>query len=68
MITVYVESNFVLELVLEQEEFKVCQKIIDLCSQRKIQLVLPAYSLIEPNEKLTRNARQRKQIYNTINQ
>ncbi len=47
MITVYVESNFVLELVLEQEEFEYCQKILDLSSQQKINLVLPAYSLVE---------------------
>jgi len=68
MITVYVESNFVLELVLEQEELEVCQKILDLSSQQKIKLVLPAYSLVEPNEKLIRNARQRKEIYKNLKQ
>ncbi|WP_342597082.1 PIN domain-containing protein [Cyanobacterium aponinum UTEX 3222] len=68
MIIVYVESNFVLELVLEQEEFYFCQQILELSSQKKIKLVLPAYSLVEPNEKLIRNARQRKQIYNNLKQ
>lgn len=68
MITVYVESNFVLELVLEQEESYFCQKILELSLQEKIKLVLPVYSLVEPNEKLIRNARQRKQIYNNLQQ
>lgn len=68
MITVYVESNFILELALEQEEFEECQNIIELCRKQQIKLVLPAYSLIEPNEKLIRTARNRENIFKTLSE
>ena len=59
---VYVETNFVLELALLQEQYASCEKILGLCEERRIQLVLPAYSLAEPYETLTRRQKQRKRI------
>ncbi len=38
---VYVESNFVLELVLEQEQHQACEEILALAASRTIELVLP---------------------------
>ena len=47
---VYVESNFVLELAFLQEQCSSCEKILSLCEARRIQLLIPAYSLAEPYE------------------
>ena len=59
---VYVESNFVLELAFLQEQCLSCEKILSLCETRRIQLLIPAYSLAEPYETLTRRQKRRKRI------
>lgn len=50
----YAETNFVLELVLEQEESEACEEILSLARAGTVALALPAYSLIEPVETLRR--------------
>ena len=59
---IYVESNFVLELALVQEQQASCEEIVRLGEARKARLVIPAYSLVEPYETLVRRHRQRKQM------
>ena len=59
---VYVESNFVLELALLQEQHESCEKIIELSEAGKVKLILPAYSLIEPYETIVRFAKTRTKI------
>ena len=59
---VYVESNFVLELAFLQEQCLSCEKILSLCEARRIQLLIPAYSLAEPYETLIRRQKRRKRI------
>ena len=59
---VYVESNFVLELALLQEQHASCEEMVRLGEAGHIQLVTPAYSLAEPYETLTRRHRQRKRM------
>lgn len=59
---VYVESNFVLELALLQEQQASCEEILRLGEDGKIQLVLPAYSIAEPYETLVRRHRQRRRM------
>jgi predicted nucleic acid-binding protein len=59
---VYVESNFVLELALLQEEHESCERILMLCESGRAQLIIPAYSLTEPNETLIRRDRDRKRL------
>lgn len=54
---VYVESNFVLDLALKQEETVACEELLRLAESRTIELVLPAYALIEPNETVVRRQR-----------
>jgi predicted nucleic acid-binding protein len=61
-VNVYVESNFVLELALLQEQHTSCEELLRLCEGDRIQLVIPAYSLAEPYETLTRRHRQRKRM------
>src|SRR4051812_28014788 len=56
---VYVESNFVLELAFTQEHYRICDKLVRLCESRHVQLILPAYSIIEPYEKIIRQRKQR---------
>ena len=61
---VYVESNFVLELALLQEHHESCEKIIQLCEASKVKLILPAYTLVEPQETIVRYAKKRIKISN----
>ena len=59
---VFVETNFVLELALEQRESSACEKLVDLARARSIRLLLPAYSFIEPHENLTRRQLDRRAL------
>lgn len=63
---IYVETNFVLELVFEQEFYDSCQQIVTLTEEGKINLILPAYCLAEPHEKLTRQAKNRKDLQDNL--
>lgn len=55
---VYVETNFVLELALDQEDRAHCEALLELASSRTISLRVPAYALLEPHETLTRRLRE----------
>lgn len=59
---VFVESNFVLELALLQEQYRSCEKLLSLCRGDGISLVIPAYSLAEPYETLVRRRKHRQQV------
>lgn len=64
---VYVESNFVLELALLQEQHGSCSQIVDLAVEGHIHLVIPAYSLVEPYETLIRFFKKRRTIAEDVN-
>ncbi|HEX6903770.1 MAG TPA: PIN domain-containing protein [Thermoanaerobaculia bacterium] len=59
---VYVESNFVLELALLQEEEADCEEILRQCEMEGMRLVIPAYCLMEPYETLIRRKADRRQL------
>ncbi|HLE84309.1 MAG TPA: PIN domain-containing protein [Thermoanaerobaculia bacterium] len=59
---VYVETNFVLELALIQEQQGSCEEILKLSEEGRIGLVIPAYAVVEPYETLIRRHRHRKQM------
>lgn len=59
---VFVETNFVLELALEQHESPACEKLVDLARAQTIRLLLPAYCFIEPHETLTRRQLDRNAL------
>jgi predicted nucleic acid-binding protein len=59
---VYVESNFVLEHALEQEECDSCSEIIQLASQGRITLLIPAFSLAEPHQAIASKAKGRSRL------
>lgn len=55
---VYVESNFVLELSLTQEQHDACDQILNLACSGHVSLRIPAYALLEPIQTLTRRLRE----------
>ena len=59
---VYAESNFVLEVVLEQEQHRACEELLGLAEGRAIELVLPAYALLEPHETIVRREMEGKEL------
>lgn len=63
---VCVESNFVLEITLLQEQYESCERIVELCESGKAHLVIPAYSLVEPHETIVRYAKNRTKISNDL--
>lgn len=63
---IYIETNFVFELVFEQEQFASCEQLLQLSEAGGIKLIIPAYSLAEPHEKLIRQTAKRREIKNTL--
>jgi hypothetical protein len=61
-VNVFVETNLVLELALEQQEAPACDELVQLAEQGAIRLLLPAYSLVEPYETLTRRWLDRRAL------
>lgn len=59
---VYVETNFVLEQALEQEQCESCQELIQLASAGSIHLVVPAFSLAEPQITLMHKGNERSRL------
>ncbi len=65
---VYVESNFVLELVLEQEQDSACWELVRLADESQIELSLPALSIFEPYTTLYRRRRERIELMARVQQ
>ncbi|MCY4481586.1 MAG: PIN domain-containing protein [Spirochaetaceae bacterium] len=59
---VYVESNFVLELALEQEQSASCEGILELCEKGQACLVVPAFCLAEPHGTLAHRRIRRREM------
>lgn len=49
---VYVETNFVLELALEQTGHEACARLLELAESRDMELALPAFSIFEAHYSL----------------
>src|SRR2546425_13343864 len=64
--TVYVESNFVLEQSLQQEQCDSCAEIINLASKDRITLVIPAFSLAEPHVAISGKEKARSRLSNDL--
>jgi hypothetical protein len=56
---VYVESNFVLEIALRQEQYRSAESILSDAEAGRISLAFPAFSIYEPFSTLTNSARNR---------
>lgn len=66
--TVYVESNFVLEQALQQEQSESCDAIVNLAAAGDILLVIPAFSLAEPHQALRQKETARNRLNNELRQ
>jgi hypothetical protein len=59
---VYVESNFVLEYALHQEQFDSCVRMIELAESGQARLIVPAFCIWEALAKIIRNADEREHL------
>src|SRR6266852_7690785 len=64
--TVYFESNFVLEQALQQEGCDSCAEIIGLASKGRITLAVPAFSLAEPHVAISGKEKARSRLSNDL--
>jgi hypothetical protein len=64
---VYVESNFVLEVVFQQEEAEAARHLIEMAQARKIQLAIPVSSLLEPLWTINRRASDQQTVATQLN-
>jgi hypothetical protein len=53
-VNIFVETNFVIEVALEQQEVTACEVLLQLAAEHRIRLLVPAYSFVEPHETFTR--------------
>lgn len=63
---VYVESNFVLELVLEQAGRAACEELLRLAEAGRLTLALPALAMFEPYYKLAGDHAKRRETKDAI--
>lgn len=63
---VYVETNFILELALEQDQHNAADKILELVKSDKIELAFPGFSISESLSKVTRKRIERDKFYNSL--
>jgi predicted nucleic acid-binding protein len=64
---VYVETNFLVEISLAQEELSVCEEILSLCQNSSVNLIVPAFSIPEAYHALVGRHRERVQFSNELN-
>lgn len=65
---VYIESNYVLEIAFQQEQSQGCERILELAERKAIELLIPAYSLVEPIEKIQRQRGKRLELQQRLDQ
>lgn len=63
---VYVETNFILELALQQEQYSDCNELLQLAQEQKISLLIPSFSFIEPYQTLIRRHKSRRELQNRL--
>ena len=63
----FVESNFVIELVKRQEQSDACQALLLAAEERKIELHLPAFCLMEPVYTMGTLSKERRAMQRQIN-
>jgi predicted nucleic acid-binding protein len=65
-VNIYTETNFILELAFQQEQASHCEAILVACESGEHNLIIPAYCLAEPHEKLYRQTRDRRELQRTL--
>lgn len=59
---VFVETNYLIEIALEQQEAEFCKEFLTLARDAAIRLFLPAYSFVEPHDTLKRRHLDREAL------
>lgn len=62
MTQVYIETNFIMELALEQSGQESCEEIIQLCKSKSFPIVLPVFCIAECYGCATRRQKERFKI------
>jgi predicted nucleic acid-binding protein len=62
MTQIYIETNFIMELALEQSGHKSCEEIIQLCKRQSFSIVLPVFCIAECYGCATRRQKERFKI------
>jgi predicted nucleic acid-binding protein len=63
----YVESNFILEIVFQQEQADSAEALLQLGEERKIEIAFPTFSLIEPYWTIKHRGEQREGLCEELN-
>lgn len=66
MISIYVETNYILEVAFSQEQAQSCLHLLENCEQGLVRLVIPAFSIGECFDTLVRRSSQRKRLAETV--
>lgn len=67
-LTVSLESNFILELALDQEQAAAASAILARAESGEVELAFPAFSLSEPFATVIQRARRRDHFVSTVNE
>jgi predicted nucleic acid-binding protein len=62
----YTETNFVFELAFLRDEVDEAEALLRLAESKRIELVIPAFSMSEPYEAMTRRSRDRKALLDRV--
>jgi predicted nucleic acid-binding protein len=63
---VYIESNFILQLALQQEESEEAEAILKLAQSGDIELAFPAFAISEPFSTITYHDIERRRVYDLL--
>jgi predicted nucleic acid-binding protein len=64
--TVFAETNFLLELAYQQEEHESCEEILALAEAGRIDLVVPAFCVVEARMTHARQVKQRAEFHREL--
>jgi predicted nucleic acid-binding protein len=67
-VIVYVETNFLVELALGQEELRAVAELLDLAEQTAFTLVIPSFSLSEAFGTLAQRERSRRNLRSNLSE
>lgn len=65
---IYIESNFVLELVFQQEQCENCRKILEFCKKDMARLIIPSFCVSEPFDTIVRRSKSREELSKKLNE
>jgi predicted nucleic acid-binding protein len=63
---VFVETNFILELAYVRATADDCRRLLDLVRDRRIQIAVPSFALIEARLAWHRNVKRRDRLHATV--